>query len=185
MKIRFICLITVLSLLLLATGCNGDTSLFVGSLDTEGFSLDAPVFNDLESMVSASELIVVGKSTSNAETVEGDKMTTTIHTFTVEETLKGETVESVKFFQLGTEESDEYETKIKKNKTYVLFLTRNYTRETENGEEVIYNSISFEQGIFEINGAGKLKPCTRIGAAPRLKDMSLEDLRLKIQEQIK
>ncbi|MBR2405681.1 MAG: hypothetical protein IKB04_01335 [Clostridia bacterium] len=185
MKKRLICFVAVLLLLLPVTGCENNTSLFVGSLDTEGFSLDAPVFNDLNSMVSASELIVIGKTTSEAETIDGDVMPTTIHTFTVEETLKGDPVESVKFFQLGAEESDNYETKIKKNKTYVLFLTKNYTRETESGEEIIYNSISFEQGIFEVNDAKKLMPCTRIGAAPQLKDMRLENLRSKIREQVK
>lgn len=135
-------------------------------------------------MVSASQLIVVGKSTSEPETISGDKMTTTIHTFSVEESLKGNQVGDIKFFQLGADDSDEYETKIKKNKTYVLFLTENYTRETETGEkEIIYNSISFEQGIFEVNGAGKLKPCTRIGVAPKLDNMSLANLKLEIREQ--
>ena len=62
--------------------------------------------------------------------------------------------------------------------------TKIYTRETETGEEeIIYNSISFEQGIFEVNGSGKLKSCTRLGAAPKLENMNVKSLKLEIQKQ--
>ena len=107
-------------------------------------------------------------------------MTTTIYNFAVDEVLKGDETDVIKFFQLGADGSDNYETKIKKNKNYVLFLTYNYSREINGTEEKIYNSISFEQGIFEVNGSGKLKTCTRIGVAPKLDNMNLSSLREKI-----
>lgn len=183
MKLKLIGLIAVLSVFLLIVGCTKEPSqAFIGSLDTEGFSLDAPVYEDLNGMVAASELIVVGKIKGEPEITHGDKMDTTIYTFSVDDTLKGDKVEEIKFFQLGVDGSDEYETKIKRNKTYVLFLTENYTRDTQAGEsEVIYNSISFEQGIFEINGSGRLKSLTKIGVAPKMDNMNLTDLKGEIQ----
>lgn len=174
----FLC---VLSALLLITGCSGEPA-FIGSLDTEGFSVDVPVYESLESMVDASELIVIGRVDGDAEVIPGEKMTTTIYPFAVDETLKGSETKKVQFFQLGADGSDEFETKLKKGRTYVLFLMKNYTRETETGEtEVIYNSISFEQGIFEVNGAGKLKAYTTLGEAPRMQDMKLSELKEKIR----
>lgn len=184
MKAKILCFISALVLSLLISGCQ-NTPEFVGSLDTEGFSLDAPVYEDLESMVSASELIVLGSLSGEAEIVPGEKMTTTIYDFAVDEVLKGDSTNTIKFFQLGADGSDNYETKIKKNKTYVLFLTYNYSRETSKGEETIYNSISFEQGIFEVNGSGKLKSCTRIGVAPKLDNMNLSALKEEIQKEEK
>ena len=109
-------------------------------------------------------------------------MTNTIFTIQVEQVIKGpEDLNTIKVFQLGEYSSDEYETKLKEDTTYLLFLTENYTRDTDTGPEILYNSISFEQGIFEIDDAGLLKAYSRIGISPQLEKKEFTLLEQELQ----
>lgn len=154
-----------------------NAALFVGSLDTEGFSMDMPVFQSLQEMIQESQIILIGKRSGDPELVTGEIMTNTIFDISVERVIKGEPTLSPKFFQLGTDTTDDYETKLKEGKSYLLFLTENFIRDVENDEsEVIYNSISFEQGIFEVSKSGTLIPYSRIGASHEVAKQSLSDL---------
>lgn len=174
----FICTAAIIAVML--SGCQSNeaklSERYVSSFYTEAFSLDAPVFTDIKEMEEASELIITGKRIGTPEKLQGNIMTNTVFTIQVEEVIKGpQELNTIKFFQLGEPSSDAYETKLKEDTTYLLFLTENYTRDTETGPEILYNSISFEQGIFEIDGSGLLKAYSRIGIAPQLekKEFSL------------
>lgn len=180
----FIYMVIIVAIIL--SGCQNKgenlSERYVGSLDTEGFSLDAPIFSNTKEMEETSEIIVTGKRIGSPEPLQGNIMTNTIFTIQVEQVIKGpEDLNTIKVFQLGEYSSDEYETKLKEDTTYLLFLTENYTRDTDTGPEILYNSISFEQGIFEIDDAGLLKAYSRIGISPQLEKKEFTLLEQELQ----
>ncbi len=162
-----------------------DSKRSVSSPNAKGSSADIPVFMSIEEMEESSQLIVTGKRIGAPEDLQGNNMTNTIFTIQVEQVIKGpENLNTIKFFQLREHSSDEYETKLKEDTTYLLFLTENYTRDTETGPEILYNSISFEQGIFEIDDSGLLKAYSRIGIAPQLEKKEFTLFEQELQKAI-
>lgn len=200
-----LCMLLAVVMLCCLTGCTGETpetsgtpktpetsgtpktSLYVGSLDTGGLIIDAPVFGSLQEMEEASLLVVVGQITGESETIYHEKQDwyTTIHTVTVQETIKGEPLQTIKVFQLGTADSDAYETKIKKGIPHILFLAKNHVQKTADGaEEIVYTSISSEQGFFAIDD-GKVKTYTRVGVSPQFDGMDVAKFKKEIQQCVK
>ena len=71
----------------------------------------------------------------------------------VEKVLKGELIEGceITFSQVGKPDSDKYETKIKKDRKYLLFLCKK-----DIVDEDVYDATGVEQGIVEIKDNHKL-----------------------------
>ncbi|MBE6778755.1 MAG: hypothetical protein E7541_05140 [Ruminococcaceae bacterium] len=124
---------------------------------------DMPVYLNLASLVEAAEFIVVGRTVGEPEAVTDGLNVTTVHTFAVEESVKGDLRDAIKLFEPGQIEPDgqdiENEIHAKRDTSYVLFLSENHTRPTAEGrEETLYISVGAEQGYFEIDQAGRLHP---------------------------
>lgn len=81
--------------------------------------------------------------------------------------------------QTGKPDSDEYETKIKKGKKYLLFLAQKDVSLT--GGEIIYDAVGVEQGIIEIKENNKLNSYYDEGIMTKYDGESLSKLAAEIK----
>ena len=173
-------------------GCNRtvlqspvDAASFVGSLDTEGFSLDLPVYDNLQEMTEEADLIVKGSVSNSPESYDaGDNITNSLYTVTVNSVLKGTESKTVAVMQMGEPTSDDYETKLRLGKNYLLFLTKAFTRSTEQGDQTVYAAIGVEQGVFEIAKTGALKAYSRIGMSTKIDGKNETDFSKTVAVQV-
>lgn len=153
--------IIFLCLLFLLSGCSSvdtanqnmgiiaENSKFVGSRDTIDFGCDLKIYTDADMLCDESEIVVLG-TVKNLTEVSEKFIDETIYASKISvdiiEVLKGENAtKTLNVLQTGKPDSDNYETKLKKDKNYILFLNS----KKFNGETV-YDCTGIEQGIFEI-----------------------------------
>jgi hypothetical protein len=171
----------------IGTGTTGadTTKKPVGSRDTLGFSMDLPVYNSIQELFDRSDLVVVAsfkdeqkdvlaysehilRPKNEEENFEGldvliERYVTKI-VLNVSEVVKGETAgSSIILSQMGQYKSNDYETKLKPNTKYLLFLSeRNYDKEFNEtraqeyndffgGDKILYQLSNAEVSIFEIS----------------------------------
>lgn len=77
----------------------------------------------------------------------------------IDQIIKGECDDTILFWQTGKPDSDDYETKIKKDTQYVLFLRQKYGNSTP----PLYDAAGVEQGIVEIKPDNRLYSYTDEG----------------------
>lgn len=162
----------------LVTGCSGchastqppvDAASYVGSLDTDGFSMDVPVYGSLQEMMDDAELIVKGRVSEPPKAYEaGDDIIHSLYAVDVSAVIKGADTQTVMVMQMGDPASDEYETKLRSDNDYLLFLAKAFTRPVEDGGQTVYAAIGVEQGIFEITKADTLKAYSRLGISAQI-----------------
>lgn len=191
-----------------------DDKKFVGSRDTEGFSADMPVYESADELFEASDCVVIASFSKKPRNVlvssehiymppneetgfEGLDMISdnysTKYVLNVSEVIKGDIQgDTIVLAQLGKYESDEYETKLKPNTKYLLFLgKRNYDKEfseefTEErakefnsffeNDKILYQTVCSESGIFEIRKGNALYAYADFGFAPSFDGEKLDAL---------
>lgn len=79
---------------------------------------------------------------------------------------------------MGKPNDDDYETKIKKGKRYLLFLCQKDLESTKG--EIIYDAAGVEQGIVEIKNNNKLYSYYDTGIMPEYDGKDLEKLENQI-----
>ncbi|MEE1053317.1 MAG: membrane lipoprotein lipid attachment site-containing protein [Acutalibacteraceae bacterium] len=177
MKKILICLVLILAL----TGCSNTKSKFVGSKDTEGFSADIENFDSTDDLEQNSQLIVLGTAENLIEVSEKfgeDILYSSKVSFKVKEVLKGDkSIKDIYVLQMGKPNSDNFETKLKPNKEYILFLNS----KDFNGETV-YDCTGIEQGIFEINDNGKIYTYADFGISAKFDNKDKNELINKIKD---
>ncbi|MCL2487823.1 MAG: hypothetical protein FWE80_03990 [Oscillospiraceae bacterium] len=113
---------------------------FVGSRDTAGFSMNSFVFDNVKEMVELSDCIVIASFSKKPQvylSYDNERMGVQFHStryeLKVSEVIQGKPAgETIVLTQLGKYGSDDYETKLKPDTKYVLFLTeRDYDKEWE------------------------------------------------------
>ncbi len=166
------------------TGMSVEYSKFVGSRDTVGFGGDLKVYEDLNAIYDESELVIVGtvknltevSETFNDETLYASKISVEIV-----ELLKGDiATKSLNVLQTGKPNSDDYETKLKKDNSYILFLNS----KKFNGETV-YDCTGIEQGIFEIKQDGNLYSYVDFGISATFDNKSTNILKEELRKDYK
>ena len=160
---------------------------FVGSKDTPGFGYDMQIYQTVDEIKdSSAEIVIASYSSDPTECYEKDEGTgmelyATRYTLDVEKVLKGDLAEAdqITFMQTGKPDSDEYETKIKKGKKYLLFLAQKDVSLT--GGEIIYDAVGVEQGIIEIKENNKLYSYYDEGIMTKYDGESLSKLAAEIK----
>ena len=171
MKKRILVLIISAILSISVLGCSTEEK-FVGSKDTAGFNYLMEVYKSVEEIKLESDLIVIASYSSkptercNKDETLGTESYWSTYSMNIEKVYKGDVSEGsvITFGQNGKPDSDEYETKIKKDQRYLLFLFQKDT-ELTNGE-IIYDAAGAEQGIVEIKENNKLYSYYDIGIMP-------------------
>ncbi len=98
---------------------------------------------------------IQGEKTESVE-MERDPVTVTHTKIKIEKTLFGEAdSDTITLLQLGKAGSDQGETKVKKNKKMLFIL-----RKSQNGNETVYSSVLYEDGLFEIDSKNKITSLT-------------------------
>lgn len=175
--------ILCLSVLFSLTSCNKSTiKKYVGSRDTEGFSADMIQYKTVEELKNDSELIVTGYYNKKPETVEenfnGEILYASKYEFNINETIKGEIKEKVIYvMQTGKPDSDNFETKIKKDSNYILFLNSKDLQGVK-----VYDCAGAEQGIFEIKSNNKLLSYVDFGISTKYEDEHKDKLITEIKK---
>lgn len=123
----------------------------VGSKNTPGLFMDMEIFKNADEIVAQSPLIVIASFSEDPTVVEettqiGDVLYASHYKLQVEQILKGSCEETILFSQFGKPDSDDYETKIKKDQKYLLFLMQ----KPIDSNQPIYDAVGLEQGILEI-----------------------------------
>lgn len=155
-------LLAALCLLGLLTGCTGKEK-YVGSTDTPNYSCNIEIYKSLGQLADDSECIIMGKinekPTEVTETFDDEILYASKYKIEIVETLKGDISDpSIDVLQTGKPDSDQFETKLKEQHAYILFLNS----KTFNGETV-YDCAGIEQGIFEIQEDGQLYAYSDMG----------------------
>lgn len=126
---------------------------FVGSKQTEGMSLDKIIYENLQSAVDDSVVIVTASYNSQPElniskdTIDNSDVYCTIYNMQIDSVIKGDLQgDSFLYKQFGKPDDDEYETKIDMSQKYVMFLLK---VDFPDGR-TIYDAVGMEQGIFKI-----------------------------------
>ena len=136
-------------------GCSTSEGKFVGSRDTENFSCDVEIYKTEERLIADSELVIlgtVGKASLVEENFAGETLYASKVQVTVSEVIKGQNVEtSLYVLQSGMPDSDDFETKLKAGKEYLLFLNSKTF-----GGETVFDCTGLEQGIVEVRENGEL-----------------------------
>lgn len=165
-----------LVLICLLTGCSRDEVKFVGSRDTEGFSCDTETYQAVEDLLKNSELIVIGTAGKPQEVTEkfyGETLYASKIPITVKEVLRGAVSSaSVNVLQTGKPDSDNYETKLKENEEYILFLNSKIFY-----GETVYDCTGIEQGIFEIKQDGSLYSYADFGISATFDNKSAKNFK--------
>lgn len=173
---RKIIIALCMALICLLTGCSRNEAKFVGSRDTEGFSCDTETYQSVGELLKNSELIVIGTAGKPKEVTEefyGEILYASKIQITIKEVLKG-TVNSasVNVLQTGKPNSDNYETKLKENGEYLLFLnSKTFCGET------VYDCTGIEQGIVEINPDSSLYSYADFGISATFDNKSVKTLK--------
>lgn len=169
-------LIMLCMAVVLLSGCSKNEAKFVGSRDTEGFSCDIEVYENINDLYADSELVVLGTADSMAEVTEnfnGELLYASKIKFNIKEVIKGDSgLKTVNVLQTGKPDSDNYETKLNQNGEYILYLNS----KTFNGETV-YDMTGIEQGIFEVDKNGKLYSYVDFGVSATLDNKSVSTLK--------
>ena len=161
MKKKYLFPAIIILLLLSLVGCVNENK-FIGSKDTNGFGCDLNIYESIAEIRDRSIAIVIAHYDSDPFAVYYSDvgLYASRYKLCVEQVFKGEITSGseILFSQVGEFDSDQYETKIKKNKRYLLFLLRKSTT-----DEVIYDATGIEQGILEIQDDNKLYSYTNEG----------------------
>ena len=166
--------LTLLTIMLV--GCSKTTEKFVGSRDTANFSCNIQEYETVQELNNGSELIVcgtVGDITELSENFNGEILYASKISFAVSEVLKGDiNTNSIFVLQTGKPNSDNYETKLKSGKEYILYLNS----KTFEGETV-YDCTGIEQGIFEIKENGQVYSYVDFGISRTFDNKSIDALK--------
>lgn len=184
MKKKALCF-SVIIFMLTITSCSQEK--YVGSKHTEGFSLNMEIYDSVEKMTSTSDLIVIASySAPPTEYYEKDDETgfelySTRYILHIEKVLKGDLEEGneILFSQMGKPGIDEYETKIKQDKKYILFLAQKTLT-----DEAVYDANGIEQGILEINENNRLYSYFDEGVMPEYDGEKLSKLEAEINKKL-
>ena len=157
MKRAILCFVIPFTLLF-SMGCATEKKV-TSSRETVDIIVETNIYQTIDEIQDRSDAIVIASFEEEpAEQYEKDDGTgmelyASRYSLHVEKVLKGEVVEGrdITFLQLGKLDSDDYETKIKKGKKYLLFLHKKDFK-----EEDIYDATGMEQGIIEIKEHNKL-----------------------------
>ncbi len=165
----------------LLTGCARHEAKFVGSRDTKDFFCDIETYQSEEKLVGDSELIIlgtVGSALLVEENFGGEILYGSKIQVTVKEVIKGrEDITNLYVLQSGRPNSDDYETKLKSGKKYLLFLNS----KSFNGETV-YDCTGIEQGIVEIKENGQLYSYADFGVSATLDGKAANTFKKQISE---
>lgn len=159
-------------------------SKIVGSRDTLGVFSEMEIITSLKCLVDESELIVTASFSETPQTI-GEKaprdrtLYAAQYHLKVEEQLKGECTDTILFWQSGKPGSDHYETKIKKNQKYILFLMKKGILSPDG--QPIYDAVGVEQGILEVQAGDKLYSYTDQGFMPSYDGQSADSLMQEIK----
>lgn len=179
--------IVLLCSILLLVGCTkkqtDGVSKFVGSRDTEGFSCDLETYEDENKLFTDSELVIIGVVNNVSEVSENfnnEVLYASKINIVVKEVLKGnETIRFVSVLQMGKPDSDDYETKLKIDHEYVLFLNSKAFQ-----GETVYDCTGIEQGIFEVDGNNKLYSYVDFGICATFDNKSINMFREKLEKNL-
>ena len=182
MKRAILCTVISFSILFSMAGCKTEKK---STTEPEFLDMifEPEIYQTVEQIKDRSDAVVIGYYTDEpAEQYFKDDGTglefyTSRYSLHVEKVLKGELIEGseLTFSQMGKPDSDDYETKIKKDRKYLLFLCKK-----DIPEEEIYDAAGMEQGIVEINDNNKMYPYGDIGIMKTLNGKDFSEIQKKI-----
>lgn len=178
--VSFISILGIFTFILVGCNSNQPTGKFVGSRDTEGYGCDMPRYENLDSLAEQSELIIIGTAGGPIEVTEqfGEEILYASKIqISVKDVLRGTDVDNELYvLQTGSPQSDNYETKLKEGKEYVLFLNS----KEFNGDKV-YDCTGIEQGIIEIQSGGRLYSYVDFGVGQMVDQMQRSEIEKEIK----
>lgn len=171
MKKMIVCSVLLFALLFSAAGCTPEQSeqKFVGSRNTPNIFFEMEPYQTVAAIKEDSDAVVIAHYSEAPkewkEEAAGMELHSSRYMLHVDTVLQGDIKENsnIVFSQVGKPDSDEYETKLKKGKQYLLFLCKK-----ETAGEAVYDAAGMEQGIVEIKNNQKLYSYTDIGAMAAL-----------------
>lgn len=158
---------------------------FVGSKHTESIHIDYEIYSSVKEMLQDSDLIVIAHYSDTPNNIKTKSENYTLessrYNLIIDEVIYGESkAKNIVFSQMGAFDTDNYETKIKKDKKYILFL-----KQKPNIDEVVYDSAGSEQGIVEILDDDTLLSYFDEGISDELNKMKVDKIKSEISDSAK
>jgi lipoprotein len=181
MKKSLVMFMLLAMLSVFSCGCAKEKK-FVGSKNTPGYNIDMQIYQSVDEIKDNCTAIVIASYSEDPIDFYEEEwdLHSSRYSLHIEKVLKGDLQEGNKvvFSQMGKPNDDDYETKIKKGKRYLLFLCQKDLESTKG--EIIYDAAGVEQGIVEIKNNNKLYSYYDTGIMPEYDGKDLEKLENQI-----